>query len=280
VIRLIRIEWTKTFCKIRTYIGFIAIGVVLPLIFVGIKMDEGGFLKNSQGYKTLEETFLISGNLLNGLFVSQMAMFSLLVHVPLFIALVAGDQVAGEASSGTLRMVLTRPPSRSRILATKVAVTFIYTILLVAFLAVLSLGLGIIMFGIGDLLVRGEGLLILSREQAITRFLIAYPLAMLSMGVIAALAILLSVMVDNAIGPILGTMAIVIVSFIISETPISLFEKIRPFLFTTYTKVWRKAFLYPIPSIEIGLSITYLLGYTFLFLSIAFYIFNRRDILS
>jgi ABC-2 type transport system permease protein len=188
--------------------------------------------------------------------------------------------VAGEATAGTLRMILIRPPSRTKLLAAKVAISLIYTTLLVLCLAVLSLGLGLIIFGTGDLLVREEGLLILSKQQALFRFMIAYPLAILAMSVIAALALLLSVLVENAIGPIIGTMAIVVVSFIISETPLSLFEKISPFLFTSYTTVWQKAFLDPMPFSDIVLASVYLLLYISLFLGAAFFIFNRRDILS
>jgi ABC-2 type transport system permease protein len=203
-----------------------------------------------------------------------------MVHIPFFIALVAGDLVAGEATAGTLRMILIRPPSRLKIFTAKIAISMIYTAMLVLCLAALSLGLGTIMFGTGDLLVRGRGLLILSEQQVIYRFLIAYLLAILAMGVVASLALLLSVLVENAIGPIIGTMAIVVVSMIISETPISLFEKIRPFFFTSYTKVWQKAFFEPFPANDIMLSSIYLLIYMTLFLGVAFFIFNRRDILS
>jgi len=278
--RLIHLEWIKTFRKGRTYIGFIAISVLLPLVFIGLNLDKGRFLTGSTSYGLLENNFYIMGNLLNGFFVSQLVMYSLMVHIPFFIALVAGDQVAGEATSGTLRMVLIRPPSRLKLITAKAAISLVYTVMLVLCLAVLSLGLGIIIFGTGDLLVRAEGLLILSKEQALCRFLVAYPLAMLAMGVVAALALLLSVLVENAIGPIIGTMAIVVISVIISETPISLFTKIRPFLFTTYTKVWEMAFLDPVPLYDIVLSIMYLLLYMLIFFGAAFIIFQRRDILS
>ena len=177
-------------------------------------------------------------------------------------------------------MVLVRPPSRMKFIAAKALISLIYTILLVAFLAVLSLGLGIVMFGTGDLLVKGQGLLILAEQQAAYRFMLAYPLAMLAMGVVAALALMLSVLVENAIGPIIGTMAIVVISVIISETPISLFEKIRPFFFTTYSKVWQKAFLDPVPFNDILASAFYLVLYMLFFFGVAFFIFNRKDILS
>jgi ABC-2 type transport system permease protein len=278
--RLIRLEWTKTFHKLRTYIGFLSICVVLPLIFIGLKIDQGRFMMSTQSYRILQDNFFIGGNLLNGLFVSQLIMYLLMVHIPFFIALVAGDQVAGEATAGTLRMILIKPPSRSKILAAKVAISLVYTILLVLCLAVISLGLGIIIFGTGDLLVREDGLLILSKQQALWRFMIAYPLAILAMSVIAALALLLSVLVENAIGPIIGTMAIVVVFVMISEIPLSLFKKISPFLFTSYTIVWQKAFLDPMPLNDILLASVYLLLYMSLFFGAAFFIFNRRDILS
>lgn len=278
--RLIRLEWIKTFSKGRTYIGFIAICVVLPLLYIGLKLDKGRFLTGSSGYNLLEQNFYLIGDLLNGFFVSQLVMYSLMVHIPFFIALVAGDQVAGEAAAGTLRMVLTRPPSRLKLLIAKSSISLIYTAMLVLCLAVLSLGLGVILFGAGDMLVRTEGLLILSKQQAVCRFFIAYPLAILSMGVVASLAFLLSVLVENAIGPIIGTMAIVVIFLVISETPLSLFERIRPFLFTTYSNVWQKAFLDPIPWHDMIPAVAYLLLYMLLFFGAAFVIFVRKDILS
>lgn len=280
IFELIPLEWVKTFRKWRTYIGFLSIAVMLPLFFIGLKIDDGRFLTESPGYVFFKQNFFMMGNLMNGYFVSQLIMYSLMVHIPFFIVLVAGDQIAGEATSGTLRMVLVRPPSRFEFFCAKIAISFIYTILLVLFLGVLSLGLGIIVFGTGDLLVRGKGLLILSQNEALCRFMIAYPLAIFSMCVVAALALLLSVLVENAVGPIIGTMAVLVISLIVTKTPLSFFEKIRPFFFTYYSNVWEKAFLDPVPYGDIITSVLYLLIYMAAFLSIAFFIFRRRDILS
>jgi ABC-2 type transport system permease protein len=280
VYKLIRLEWIKTFGKWRTYIGFIAIFIVLPFLYIGLKLDRGRFLTSSSGFSYLEQNFLIVGNLLNGYFVSQLVMYFLMVHVPFFIALVAGDQIAGEATAGTLRMILIKPPSRIKILTSKAIITIIYTIMLVISLAILSLGLGIILFGTGDMLVRTEGLLIIPENEIIYRFMISYLLAIIAMGAVAALAFLLSVMVENAIGPIIGTMAIIVVCLIISETPISLFEKIRPFIFTSYTTAWQMAFLDPIPYNDILFAVLYLFIYMLIFFVAAFAIFDRKDVLT
>ena len=41
-------------------------------------------------------------------------MNSLWIHIPFLISLVAGDQLAGEGTAGTYRILLIRPPSRRR----------------------------------------------------------------------------------------------------------------------------------------------------------------------
>ncbi len=71
---LIRLEWIKTFSKLRTYIGFLSICVVMPLVFIGLKLEQGRFLINTPAYRILEENFFIGGNLLNGFFVSHLIM--------------------------------------------------------------------------------------------------------------------------------------------------------------------------------------------------------------
>ena len=55
------------------------------------------------------DQFDIHGNILNGYLVAYLILQSLLIHIPLLVALVAGDALAGEANMGTLRLVLTRP---------------------------------------------------------------------------------------------------------------------------------------------------------------------------
>ena len=280
MIKLIKLEWIKTFSKFRTYISFGAVLLILILTITGLKLDGGRFILENPDFQMLNQNFFLVGNLINGFFVSHLVMFFLMVHIPILIALVAGDLFAGEATAGTLRMILVKPPSRLNIFTAKVFISMIYTTILVLFLAIISLGAGVLLFGTGDLLVFAKGFLILTKTEAILRFLIAYPLAILSMCVVASLAILFSVLVENAIGPIIGTMAVVIVSVIITETPISLFQKISPFLFTYYTKVWQKAFFKPLPFDEILNSVIYLLLFMMLFLGIAFLIFNRKDILS
>ncbi len=271
-------ELLKTFLKWRTYIGFIAIGVVVPLVEYGLKLEGGAMLRNIT--RGLSRDFLFLGNLFNGYFVTYFIMNSMWIHVPFLITLVAGDILAGEATAGTFRILLTRPPSRTRIFLTKYATTLAYSAILVIFLAVLSLGLGLLWFGKGDLLVMGKTLVILPAAEVPSHLLLAFSLSILSMWCVASLAVAFSSFVENAIGPIVGSMAVIIVSLIVGNIPIAMFETIKPYLFTTHFSLWQRAVEDTIPWGDITTSAAILIAYTLGFAALSWTVFTRKDILS
>ncbi len=126
MIRLIYYELIKLFLKKRTYIGFGIILLIVPLIEVAMKLEGGRFL--TVAMRGLTRDFLFFGNLFNGWFVAHQIMNSLWFHIPLLISFVAGDQLAGEATAGTYRLILIRPVSRTRIFIVKYITTLLYTI--------------------------------------------------------------------------------------------------------------------------------------------------------
>src|SRR5688572_19084304 len=76
----------------------------------------------------------------NGLtFALYSVMFSFSLLIPVFVAMTAGAQIAGERQSGTLRMICSRPISRISLVLSKFTVTALYTFLLVAFFIGLNL---------------------------------------------------------------------------------------------------------------------------------------------
>lgn len=279
IITLTRIELYKIFRKWRTYIGFIAIGLLVPLIHVAM-LIEGSRTLNFMT-QNIQQSFVFVGNLLNGYLVSHITLASLAVHIPFLITLVAGDLLAGEATSGTYRLLVTRPVTRSQIVFSKFIAGLIYTSLLVVWLAVVSLGLGILLFGVGELIViRSETIIIFKQSDVLWRFLLGYGFAALAMSVVAALAFLFSSLVENAIGPIISTMAVIIVFLVISALQIDFFSAIRPYLFTNYIMSWRLFFDDPIDLNEIIKSAVILTGHIAVFFFSAMLIFNRKDILT
>ncbi len=276
---LIRYELLKTYRKLRTYIGFGLIAVLIPLVYWGLSVAGEDMINGFT--RGLQNNFMFVGSLFNGWFVSNMVMNTLFVHVPFLILLVAGDIFAGEATSGTYRIILTRPPSRNRIFVVKAASAVMYTYSLVIFLALASLIPGLIFFGGGDMFIlREDDMAILPAAQLWWRFLLAYFLAGGAMCIIASLGLMFSTFVENAIGPIVGSFAVIILLFVLGSLPFDFFENLRPWFFTTYTDVWRKAFDDSIDWSAIGGDVGALLLFFTLFLSVAWIIFRRKDVLS
>lgn len=275
---LLKDEILKTYLKWRTYIGFIALAVFVPAVQVAMKFEGGGMVNRfTRGF---QDDFLFLGNLFNGYFITLLLLNSLWVHIPFLITLVAGDQIAGESTGGTFRLTLIQPVSRSRILLTKYATTLFYSFTLVAFLALLSLGLGLFLFGSGPLIVPGRTITVLPQDQLIWRMLLAFGLATISMWCVASLAFLFSSLVENAIGPIVGTMAVIIVLLVLSNMPVDFFRAIKPYFFTTYLDVWQRVFDEPTPWQTIWKNLAIIVGHCIGFYAITWYIFVRKDILS
>lgn len=279
MIKIINIELYKIFKKWRTYIGFIAIAVLVPIIQVAM-LIEG---ERSLDFMTrnLQQSFIFVGNLLNGYLISFLILNALTIHIPFLVALVAGDLLAGEATAGTYRLLIIRPVSRFKLVTSKFLAGIIYTNLLVLWLAILSLGLGIIIFGVGELIViKTSTVIIFARDDVFWRFILAYGFAALSMSVVASLAFLFSALVENSIGPIVSTMAVIIVFVIISAIEINIFEAVQPYLFTSYMASWRLFFDDPIDFAEIAKSCLILAGHVLFFFGLAAYIFKKKDILT
>jgi len=276
---LFTIEVQKTFRRWRTYIGFAAVAAAVLLLEIIIKLNEAGMTRSYAG--NFNSDFLVSGKILNAWVITSFIMNSLYVHVPFLVALVAGDMVSSEGTSGTVRFLLIRPPSRARIIGAKFLAMLFYTSMLVIFMGVLCVALGLILFGGGDLIrfqIGQPHIVILAQNIAASRTMMAFLAAILSMSVVGSLAFLFSTLVDNSIGPIIGAMAVVIVFFIIGNLPFESLEVLRPYLFTHYMNVWQLFFDDPINWQQVGKYALALIAHDGLFFGIAYLVFVKKDI--
>jgi ABC-2 type transport system permease protein len=150
----------------------------------------------------------------------------------------------------------------------------------VLFLAGLSIGLALILLGRGDLLIIMRGILVIPEADVAWRFLIAYLLASWSMIMIASISFFFSSFVENAIGPIVATMGLLIISLVITVMPIEMFALVKKILFTQHLNVWQKLFQDPVPWNEIKLGVTHLGIWTSVAVVSAWWVFVKKDILS
>jgi len=279
--KLVWFETVKTFSRWRTYIGFSVIALIVIITEVVMRLSADEILYRM--LRSLEKDFLISGNVLNGWFVTSFIMNSLHIHIPFLITLVAGDMVSSEATSGTVRLLLIRPPSRSRIISAKYITTLFYTAGLVLFLGLLCILLGLTLFGSGDLIIHHYGrfgVTYLSEGEIPLRMFFAFMAAIWSMMVVASIAFLLSTLVENSVGPIIGTMAVVVVFLVMGNFPLDFFRSLKPYLFTSYMTFWQRFLDDPIPWQEIGSSAAVLGLHAIVLFLIALGVYTRKDIKS
>ncbi|MBS1578806.1 MAG: ABC transporter permease subunit [Bacteroidetes bacterium] len=288
---LLQIELYKIFKRPRTYIAFAAITALIIIIQLGLKVDGKEYADFVLA--DLQNTLEINGKIINGYFVCYVILQLLLVHVPLLIALIAADMISGEANMGTLRVLLTKPISRTEFIIAKFLAAAIYTILLLIWIAVFALLASIIIFGTDDMfLVKNAYAVQIEKVDIFWRYIGAFCFAALAMLTVAALGFFLSNFAENSIGPIVATMSVIIVTTILSTMSIPLFNKIKPYLFTTHMVAWKEFFDVKVNDAnetirgtvqnadKIIRSSIVLIAHIILFVGASVWVFKKKDVLS
>jgi ABC-2 type transport system permease protein len=291
MLQLLQIELFKIFKRPRTYISFAAVAVLVAIIQFGLKLDGKMYLEFM--LRDLSASFTIEGNILNGYFVCYIILQLLLVHVPLLITLISADLFSGEANKGTLRLLLTKPVTRTEVVMAKFMAATVYTLVLLIFLAILALFVSMTIFGTDDMLNLKSGYVVqLDGNDVFWRYICAFCFAALAMLTVASLGFFLSIFADNSIGPIVSTMSIIVLFTILGTLDIPVFNTIKPYLFTTHMIGWKGFFDVKVDSDSVAIAGTVkdlgkvlqaagVLAFHILTLLIAsILVFRKKDILS
>ncbi len=287
----LQIELYKVFKRPRTYLSFAAITALIGVIQLGLLVDGKEYADFVMA--DFANSFSVDGKILNGYFICYVILQLLLVHVPLLIALIAADMISGEANMGTLRILLTKPQSRTSIVMAKFIASVIYTLLLLIWIAIMGLFLSMLIFGTDDLfLMKSSYVVIVKESDVFWRYAGAFCFAALAMVTVAALGFFLSFFAENSIGPIVATMSVIIVCTILSTMNIPLFNLIKPYLFTTHMITWKEFFDFKVNDANEAIigsiqypdriirSATVLAVHIVLFVGSAVWLFRKKDILS
>ncbi len=290
---ILRIELFKIFKRPRTFISFGAIAIIVLLVQLALKVNGKDFIELYTDSQS--DTFYIPyDKMVNGYFVCVAVLHMILIHVPLLIALIAGDMISGEANLGTLRLLGSKPVTRTELILAKFSASSVYVILLLIWMAFLALFGSILLFGKGDLVVFKEmDWHQMNDYDVLWRFFAAFIFAALALTTIAAMAMMFSVFSENSLGPIVATVCVVIVFTIIQQLKVPLFEQtINPWSFTTHMLGW-KGFFYVEKSADgttidgsienptaLVRSAMILIGYIVLYLGVTIWYFRKKDILS
>jgi ABC-2 type transport system permease protein len=176
----------------------------------------------------------------NGVFATLAALtVTFPVFLPMAVAIVAGDSIAGEANLGTLRYLLIRPVERTRLLRTKAIVTGLFCLASTAVVAISGLICGLILFPVGRVTTLSGNTISLS--QGMLRIGIASLLIAMSLFGLAAIGIFLSTLTDIPVGAMAATLGIFIFAGVLGALPqISWLHKwLFPYDWSSYADLLR-----------------------------------------
>lgn len=209
--RLLRSELRLVFGRRRNQVLLVALGLIPVVVGLAVRLSSDG-PESGEGPPFLSQ---VSSN---GLF---LVFTSLVVCLPLFLPLavgiVSGDAVAGEASTGTLRYLLTVPVSRARLLLVKGAGAMAFAAAAVLSVSLVGLLVGALLFGLGNVtLLSGDTV---GLAEGLMRALGVAGYVTLSLTGLVAVGLLISTLTEVPVGAMATTIVVAVTSSVLDALP-------------------------------------------------------------
>lgn len=206
----------------------LALVVLLPFVLVvAFEIGEASPNRRSGGFIDLATAsapnFVVFTLLVSGSFL-----------LPMTVALFFGDTIASEASWSSLKYLLAVPVPRHRLLRQKAVVAGTLSVLTLALLPAVALGVGVFWYGAGDAVSPTGDAVPFGRSLIALALAVAYIVVHLAW--VAGLALLLSVSTDAPLGAVGGAVLVSILSQILDQ--ITALGELRDYLPTHYGLAW------------------------------------------
>jgi ABC-2 type transport system permease protein len=270
-------ELWKLFGKKRTYIGFGAFLLAQTAMLLAFKFTrwQSDFerLLNGNGY--------LASQFISVLTVSVVMLIpQIMLLMPLYATLVGGDLVAKEAEDGTLRMILSRPISRVRLLFVKWSAGIFFAVVLVLALGLTAVGFASLIFPWGGMFVfsPGQAFSILPAHEGLERFVFSILFMAVNAGVMVSVAFMFSCFNMKPAAATILALSFLFVSMVMENIPF--FDRYEDFFITHHFKCWLLIFRDPAPWSQICQSEITLFAVSATAFIIGAMAFQVRDIKS
>ena len=263
-------ELKVMFTRRRTWAMLFAIALIPILLAVAVRLSSEE-LAPGEGPPFLAQVTQ------NGLFTGFTAMLlAIPLFLPLTVAVVSGDTIAGEAGLGTLRYLLIAPVGRLRLLVVKYLSSLIFILAGTLTLMLAGAGIGAILFPVGPVtLLSGDTI---SMLEAFGRMGLVALYTTISMSGMAALGLFISTLTTVPVGAMTATLVMSGVSNILGNIP--QLEWMHAWLFTYYWLDFADLMRVPIEWSSMLSNILLQIGWIAVFFSLAYGRFTTKDILS
>jgi ABC-2 type transport system permease protein len=213
----------------------------------------------------------------NGVFLTFIALSLLLILVlPVVVAVVAGDSIAGEAGYGTLRYLLAVPAGRTRLLIVKYATIVVWCTAAVFIVAAIALVVGAVLFPVGPVtLLSGDTV---SLGAGLVRVLLVTLYICAAMAAIGAVGLAISTFTEHSIGAIAALMILIVTSEVVDTIP--QFAVVAPYLPTHWWNSFDALLRTPVDTTTLWHGLLSFAVYAVLFFLIAWARFTSSDVTS
>jgi ABC-2 type transport system permease protein len=199
------------------------------------------------------------------------------LFLPIAVAVLGGDAIAGESQTGTLRYLLVRPVSRTHLLLAKLTTVVAFVLLAVLVVAAVSYVEGRLLLGkapaTGTVSLSGSTL---SDDELGWRIALALGYVVVSMLGVAAVALFLSTLTTSSIGAALGTVGVLIASTVLLGLDAA--TALHPYLPTRYWLAFVDLFRDPILWRDVQRGLLVQVSYLLVFTLAAWASFSTKDI--
>jgi ABC-2 type transport system permease protein len=275
-LRLLRSELRLTFGRKRNLVLLAVLAAVPVLLGLVLRFSSGASNGGGGGGNGNGPAFLsqVTGN---GVF---LAFLTLVVEstliLPLVVAIVTGDSIAGEANRGTLRYLLTVPAGWTRLLGIKLTANVAFCVGACLLVSAVAVAVGAILFPVGPVTLLsgnavplGEGLL---RLLLVTLYLAA------AMAALGAIGLAISTLTEHPIGAIAAVLVIALASEVADS--VSQLNVIHPYLPTHWWLSFDGLLRVPIATSTLLHGLLSFAVYIVIFCSIAWARFASADVTS
>lgn len=274
-LRFFRNELRLVFFRRRNQL-LLAVVVLFPLLIgIGLKLAAphggGGGGPSSGGAAFFNQ---LAGN---GVFLTFIALSLLLILVlPVVMAVISGDSVAGEAGYGTLRYLLTVPAGRTRLLAVKYLAIVVWAMTATFIVSVVALLVGVILFPVGPVTLLSGTTVSLGAGLVRVLFVTLYVCA--AMAALGAIGLAVSTFTEHAIGAIAAVMILVVASEVVDQIP--QFAPVAPYLPTHWWNSFDALLRTPVDTTTLWHGLLSFAIYAAVFCAIAWARFTSADVTS
>jgi len=200
------------------------------------------------------------------------------LFLPIAVAVVAGDAVAGEAQAGTLRYLLARPAGRTRLLVAKLVAVMAFVLVTVLIVAGVGYVLGTALFDAEPIAGTSVSGTSLTPAEIGGRTMLAIGYVAVSMLGVAAFALFFSTFTDSPLGATMGALAVLVASSLLFTLDAA--SPIAPYLPTRYWLAFVDLFRDPILWRDIVRGLALQGVYVGVLLAAAWANFTTKDVTS